>query len=94
MLMRFGTWNGRTLLQAGNMNIIAEEAERYKMEVVALQEIRWKGRGSIRKSKYTLHYSGYDVRQGNGGVGFIVSKKVSKSVLGFSLFVTEYVIYE
>jgi exonuclease III len=65
------------------MNIIAEEAERYKMEVVALQEIRWKGRGSIRKSKYTLHYSGYDVRQGNRGVGFIISKKVSRSVLGF-----------
>jgi exonuclease III len=65
------------------MNIIAEEAERYKMEVVALQEIRWKGRGSIRKSKYTLHYSGYGVRQGNGGGCFIVSKKVSRSVLGF-----------
>jgi len=38
--MRFGTWNVHTLLQAGNMNIIAKEAERYKLEVVALQEIR------------------------------------------------------
>jgi hypothetical protein len=47
------------------MNNIAEEAERYKMDVVALQEIQWKGRGSIRKSKYTLHHSGNDVRQGN-----------------------------
>jgi hypothetical protein len=40
--MSFGTWNVRTLLQAGNMNAIADEAERYKMDVVALQEIRWK----------------------------------------------------
>ena len=32
MVRRFGTWNVRTLLQAGNMNIIAKEAERYKME--------------------------------------------------------------
>ena len=39
MVMRFGTWNVHSLLQAGNMNIIAEEAERYKMDVVALQEI-------------------------------------------------------
>jgi len=39
MVMRFGTWNVRTLLQAGNMNMIAEEVERYKMNVVALQEI-------------------------------------------------------
>jgi exonuclease III len=45
MVMRFGTWNVCTLLQAGNINITAEEAERYKMDVVALQEICWKGRG-------------------------------------------------
>jgi len=83
MVMRFGTWNVRTLLQAGNMNIIAEEAKSYKLEVVALQEIRWKDGGSIRKSKYTQRYSGYDVRQGNRGVGFIVSKKVIMSVLEF-----------
>jgi len=67
------------------MDIIAEEAERYKMEVAALQEIRWKGRNSIRKLKYTLHCSGNDVRQGNRRVGFIVSKKVSRSALGFLL---------
>jgi len=47
MVMRFGTWNVHTLLQAGNMNIIAEEAERYKMDVVALQEILWKGRAQL-----------------------------------------------
>jgi hypothetical protein len=35
MAMRFGTWNVRT----GNMNMIAEEADRYKMDVVDLQEI-------------------------------------------------------
>jgi endonuclease/exonuclease/phosphatase family metal-dependent hydrolase len=38
MVMHFGTWNVHTLLPAGNMNIRAEEAERYKMDVVALQE--------------------------------------------------------
>ena len=82
--MQFGTWNVRTLLQAGNMNIRAEEAERYKMDLVALQEIRLRGRGSIRKSKFTLHYSRDDVKQGYQGAGFIVSKKVSRSVLGLS----------
>jgi len=53
------------------------------MDVVALQEIRWKGKGSIRKVKFTLPYSGND-RQGNRGVGFIVSKKATRSELGFS----------
>jgi len=40
MVLRFGTWNVCTVLQAGNMNMIAEEVERYKMDVVTLQEIR------------------------------------------------------
>ena len=84
MVMRFGTWNVRALLQSGNMNIIAEEAERYKMDVVALQEIRWKGKGSITKLKFTLHYSGNEDRQGNRGVSFTVSKKAGRSVLGLS----------
>jgi len=83
MVMRFGTWNVRTGLQAGNMNMTAEEVERYKMDLVAVQEIRWKGKGSIRKMKFTLLYSGND-RQDNRGVDFIVSKKASRSVLGFS----------
>ena len=82
--MRFGTWNVRTLLQAGNMNTIAEEAEKYKMDAAALQEICWKGKGTIRKSKFTLYYSGNEDRQGNRGVGFIVSKKANKSVLEFA----------
>jgi exonuclease III len=53
------------------------------MDAVALQEIRWKGKGVIRKPKFTMYYSGNEDRQGNRGVGFIVSKKVTKSVLGF-----------
>ena len=40
MVMRFGTCDVRTVLQAGNMNMIAEEVARYKMDVVTLQEIR------------------------------------------------------
>jgi len=75
--MRFGTWNVRTLLQAGNMNAIAEEAKKYKIDAVTLQEIHWKGKGTIRKSKFTMYYSGNEDRQGNRGVGFIVSKKAS-----------------
>ena len=83
-VMRFATWNIRTLLQVGNMNAIADEAERYKMEVVALQEIRWKGKGIIRKSKFNIYYSGNEDRQGNRGVGFIDCKEINRSVLGFS----------
>ena len=91
MVMQFGTWNVRTLLQAGNMNAIAEEAERYKMDAVPLQEIRWKAKGTIRKSKFTMYYSGNEDRQGNRGVGFIVSKKLINWYWDSCLSVKEYV---
>ena len=83
-----------TLLQAGNMNAITEEVEKYKMDAVALQEIHWKGKGTIRKSKFTVYYSGNEDRQGNRGIGFIVSKKANKSVLGFSPILKEHSPYE
>jgi hypothetical protein len=73
-----------TLLQTGNMNTTSDEAERYKMVVAALQESRWKDKGLIRKSKFNIYYSGNEDNQGNRGVGFIVSKKINRSVLGFS----------
>jgi len=66
------------------MKARAEEAEKYKMDTVALQEIRWKGKGTIRKSKFVMYYSGNEDKQGNREVGFIVSKKANKSVLEFS----------
>jgi exonuclease III len=66
------------------MNTTADKAERYKMDVVALQEIRWKGKGLISKSKFSIYCSGNEDKQGNRGVGFIVCKKINASVLGFS----------
>ena len=81
-VLRFGTWNIRTMLQSGVMNSIAEEIERYGLNVVALQEIRWKGKGYIKKQKFTMHYSGNEDRQGFQGVGFMTLNKINKSVLG------------
>ena len=74
----------RNVLQAGNMNIVVEEAERYKIDVIALHELCWEGKNSIRKLKFTLDYSGNEDKQSNRGVGFIFSKKASRSVLGLS----------
>jgi hypothetical protein len=39
MVMRFGTWNVRILLQAGNMNIIAEEADHGRNGLQALKKM-------------------------------------------------------
>jgi hypothetical protein len=45
-----------TMLKAGEMNEIADEMLKTQLQIVALQELRWKGAGQISKTKYTLYY--------------------------------------
>lgn len=62
---------------------IAEEIRKYEMDIVTLQEIRWKGYGSLKKNNFTLYYSGNTEKQGRNGVGFMVSKRTNKAIKGF-----------
>ena len=52
--MTAGSWNVRTMLQAGKMAEIANELLKYDLDINALQEIRWKGYGRIKKPRYIL----------------------------------------
>ena len=66
------------------MKEIMEEICKVKVDVVALQEIRWQGQGRIDKKKYfSLFYSGPKERTGLNGTGFIINSKMKKSFLSF-----------
>jgi hypothetical protein len=52
------TWNVMTMLITGKMQKISNEMIKFKIHIIALQEIRWKGQGKIDKPDYTLLYSG------------------------------------
>jgi hypothetical protein len=56
--IRLGTWNVRTMLASGKMSETAREMRRYKIEILAIQETRWPGKGKIDKMNYTLYYAG------------------------------------
>ena len=55
---RIGTWNVLTMLQAGKLAEVTDELIRYRIKIAALQEIRWKDAGELKKKHYSLYYSG------------------------------------
>jgi len=60
-----------------------EEIGKARVDVVAVQEIRWQGQGRIDKKDFSLFYSGPKERTGRFGTGFIINAKMKKSFLSF-----------
>ncbi|PSN56669.1 hypothetical protein C0J52_10799 [Blattella germanica] len=81
--LKLATRNVQTMLRPGKMNEIGKEILKYRLEVVALQEIRWQGEGRIDKKEFTQLYSQPHRRTGLYGTGFLVSKKIGPSIMEF-----------
>jgi len=43
--MRFGTWKVRSLCRVGAIKSVVGELEKYKLDLVGVQEVRWEGEG-------------------------------------------------
>jgi hypothetical protein len=43
--MSFGNWNIRSLCRVGAIKSVVGELERYKLDLVGVQEVRWEGEG-------------------------------------------------
>ena len=41
MDMRFGTWNVRSLYRAGAQGLVTSEIDRFRMDLVGVQDVRW-----------------------------------------------------
>jgi exonuclease III len=41
----FGTWNVRSLCSIGAIKSVVGELEKYKLDLVGVQEVRWEGEG-------------------------------------------------
>jgi hypothetical protein len=42
---RFGTWNIRSLCRVGTIMSVVGELDKYKLDLVGMQEVRWEGKG-------------------------------------------------
>lgn len=80
--MRIGTWNTRTLYRPRALKVLLETLDKYKMNITALQEIRWKGSGIMEKQEHTIFYSCHE-RNHVEGVGFVVNNNVKHLIIGF-----------
>ncbi|XP_022196882.1 craniofacial development protein 2-like [Nilaparvata lugens] len=60
---------------------LRQELEKYKVGIVALQEIRCKGEGVMDLGDHTIFYSGYE--QNTFGTGFVVHRCYKDRIIGF-----------
>jgi exonuclease III len=52
--MRFVTWNVRSLCRVGAIKSVVGELEKYKLDLVGVQEVRWEGEGYQTAENYTI----------------------------------------
>jgi hypothetical protein len=43
--MGFGTWNIRSLCRVGAIKRVVVELQKYKLDLMGVQEVRWEGKG-------------------------------------------------
>lgn len=74
------------MLRPGKIIEIGNEILKFKLDIVALQEIRWEGEGIVDKREFSILNSGSRTRTGLYGMGFIVAKRIKASILEFEAF--------
>ena len=79
--IKMGTWNVRTLYQAGKLENVIQEMGRLDVNIFGLCETRWTNSGSMQIDDYKIIYSGGDKHE--KGVGIILDKERSKSLMGY-----------
>ena len=81
--LRIGTWNVRSMLQLGKLQILESEMERLRMDICGLAEVRWKGQGHfVTTSGNTVVYSGQK-EQGRHGVAIWIRQKIATALIGY-----------
>lgn len=79
---RIGTWNVRTMAQAGKIQTAIKEMERLNLKVLGVSEMRWPGASYCDIGDHRIYYSGVPSKYEHG-VGIIIHKSVAQNVSNF-----------
>jgi exonuclease III len=78
MDIRFGMWNVRSLHRTEALKTVVRELGKYKLDLVAVQEVRWEKSGTEWAEDYTFFYG--EREWGSSGRGFFIHKIIVSAV--------------
>ena len=84
--LNIGTWNVRTMYEAGKTAPVTAEMRRFNLAVLGLCETRWTQSGQLRLTTGELIlYSGHEEEDAphSEGVGLLLRKEAQKALIGW-----------
>ena len=79
--LKIGTWNVRTLFQAGKLDNLVQEFDSLKLDILGIAETHWTESGIIQKEEHTIIYSGGEEHR--RGVGIMLNRKTANCLMGY-----------
>jgi|UniRef100_A0A2S2QRZ9 hypothetical protein len=70
----------KMFFKPGALKCMIDKITRYKISIVAIQEVRWLNSGYIQSGKSIIFYSGLQTGRHEKGVGFVIDKAVMTQV--------------
>jgi len=79
------TWNVLSLKRAGTLKEVAAEKEKYRIDIAAIKEIRWRGRAVLDTGNFILMYTCND--SNTIGTDFIINWKYKQAIMTIVFFI-------
>ncbi|XP_022188473.1 craniofacial development protein 2-like [Nilaparvata lugens] len=78
---KLASWNVRTLFRPGALNGLTDQLKKYRVDVAALQEVRWRGSHILKTKDYTILCSGNNTN--TFGTAFVVHNNLLGQLIDF-----------